>query len=375
VILIFIDDMGFGDVEFNGGTKAKTPHLNQMAKEGRRFHDFYVGCAVCSGSRTALMTGCHYQRLSMNAVLFPNSGNGLHPEEVTLADMLKEAGYKTACVGKWHLGHLPPCLPTKQQFDYFQAYAAFYQSKPEEARAIAMRYADHPVIRWRERFAAAVAQANEIEGDAPQIVSDDNRDQHQAALAAKESALDLQVKGSVVTMTYEHLANVQVNYYEMDLEFLFSTNPFVSSGVGGFSVVQPNKAERIQLADDKRTHSLELPREYQSRNVLVEVIGGGKKRSKAVFSNELQTAVSERFGILTVRHAKDGRALPACYVKIYAMTGSGPQFYKDGYTDLRGKFDYASVSTSDIGSATRFSILIMSKEHGATVLEAPVPQR
>ena len=87
VIIIFIDDMGFGDVEFNGGTKAKTPHLNQMAKEGRRFHDFYVGCAVCSGSRTALMTGCHYQRLSMKAVLFPNSAEGLHPEEVTLADL------------------------------------------------------------------------------------------------------------------------------------------------------------------------------------------------------------------------------------------------------------------------------------------------
>jgi arylsulfatase A len=119
VIIIFIDDMGFGDVEFNGGTKAKTPHLNQMAKEGRRFHDFYVGCAVCSGSRTALMTGCHYQRLSMKAVLFPNSAEGLHPEEVTLADMLKDAGYKTACVGKWHLGHLPPCLPTYQGFESY----------------------------------------------------------------------------------------------------------------------------------------------------------------------------------------------------------------------------------------------------------------
>ncbi|MFP6881330.1 MAG: sulfatase, partial [Roseibacillus sp.] len=119
VIIIFIDDMGFGDVEFNGGTKAKTPHLNQMAKEGRRFHDFYVGCAVCSGSRTALMTGCHYQRLSMKAVLFPNSAEGLHPEEVTLADMLKNAGYKTACVGKWHLGHLPPCLPTYQGFESY----------------------------------------------------------------------------------------------------------------------------------------------------------------------------------------------------------------------------------------------------------------
>ena len=119
VILIFIDDMGYGDVEFNGAKGPRTPHLNQMAKEGMIFSDFYVGCAVCSGSRTALLTGTHYQRLSMGAVLFPRSTNGLHPEEQTIADMLKEVGYKTACVGKWHLGHLPPCLPTYQGFDSY----------------------------------------------------------------------------------------------------------------------------------------------------------------------------------------------------------------------------------------------------------------
>lgn len=119
VIVIFIDDMGYGDVGFNGATVPKTPHLDQMAAEGMKFTDFYVGCAVCSGSRTALLTGCHYQRLSMAAVLFPNSKQGLHPDEVTLADMLKAANYRTACVGKWHLGHLPPCLPTDQGFDSY----------------------------------------------------------------------------------------------------------------------------------------------------------------------------------------------------------------------------------------------------------------
>ena len=119
VVVIFIDDMGFGDVGFNGATGPKTPHLDRMAKEGTQFRDFYVGCAVCSGSRTALMTGTHYQRLSMPAVLFPNSSNGLHPDEVTIADMLLEAGYSTTCIGKWHLGHLPPCLPTYQGFQSY----------------------------------------------------------------------------------------------------------------------------------------------------------------------------------------------------------------------------------------------------------------
>ena len=119
IVIIFIDDMGYGDVGFNGATGPKTPNLDNMAEEGMIFSDFYVGCAVCSGSRTSLLTGAHYQRLSMNAVLFPQSTHGLHPQEQTIADMLKGNGYKTACVGKWHLGHLPPCLPTYQGFESY----------------------------------------------------------------------------------------------------------------------------------------------------------------------------------------------------------------------------------------------------------------
>lgn len=119
VILIFIDDMGYGDVGFNGATGPRTPNLDRMAAEGMNFTDFYVGCAVCSGSRTSLMTGVHYQRLSMNAVLFPNSTHGLHPDETTVAEVLRSADYQTACVGKWHLGHLPPCLPTMQGFQSY----------------------------------------------------------------------------------------------------------------------------------------------------------------------------------------------------------------------------------------------------------------
>lgn len=119
IILIFIDDLGYGDVGFNGAEGPRTPNLDRMAAEGMTFTDFYVGCAVCSGSRTALLTGCHYQRLSMRPVLFPRSNQGLHPDEVTIADMLREAGYRTTCIGKWHLGHLPPCLPTQQGFDSY----------------------------------------------------------------------------------------------------------------------------------------------------------------------------------------------------------------------------------------------------------------
>ncbi|MFV1994581.1 MAG: sulfatase [Verrucomicrobiales bacterium] len=119
MVLIFVDDMGWGDVGFNGATGPSTPNIDRMAREGMIMRDFYVGCAVCSGSRTARMSGCHYQRLAMASVLFPHSEEGLHPDEVTIADMLGDAGYRTACVGKWHLGHLPPCLPTYQGFESY----------------------------------------------------------------------------------------------------------------------------------------------------------------------------------------------------------------------------------------------------------------
>lgn len=123
VVLIFIDDMGYGDVQGFGapmdGPGPRTPNLLRMAEEGIKFTSYYSGCAVCSGSRTSLLTGCHYQRLSMPAVLFPNSTQGLHPDEVTIADLLRDQGYATAAVGKWHLGHLHPCLPTDQGFDSY----------------------------------------------------------------------------------------------------------------------------------------------------------------------------------------------------------------------------------------------------------------
>jgi arylsulfatase A len=119
IILIFTDDQGYGDVGCYGAKGFKTPNIDQMAKEGSRFTSFYTGCSVCSGSRAALLTGRHYKRVGIPAVMFPGNRNGMDPREVTLAEMLRMAGYRTGIIGKWHLGHLPRFLPTKQGFDSF----------------------------------------------------------------------------------------------------------------------------------------------------------------------------------------------------------------------------------------------------------------
>ena len=124
-IVIFIDDMGYGDLGCFGSTKNRTPNIDRMAAEGMTFTDFYVACSVCTPSRAALLTGCYPRRVNMHqdeknlCVLFPGARKGLNPKEVTIAEMLKTRGYNTACIGKWHLGDHPDFLPTRQGFDSY----------------------------------------------------------------------------------------------------------------------------------------------------------------------------------------------------------------------------------------------------------------
>jgi arylsulfatase A-like enzyme len=123
-VIIFIDDMGYGDIGPFGSRTNDTPHLNRMAEEGMRFTSFYSAGSVCTPSRAALMTGCYPKRVGLakgtyRNVLFPKDSHGLNPKEVTIADILKQKHYKTACFGKWHLGDQPPFLPTKHGFDTF----------------------------------------------------------------------------------------------------------------------------------------------------------------------------------------------------------------------------------------------------------------
>jgi arylsulfatase A len=118
IVLIFADDLGYGDIGPFGATKVKTPHLDKLAAEGMKFTSFYA-TPVCSMSRACLMTGCYNARVSIPGVLFPASQIGLHTDEVTLAEIVKQKGYRTICIGKWHLGHREPFLPTKQGFDSY----------------------------------------------------------------------------------------------------------------------------------------------------------------------------------------------------------------------------------------------------------------
>ena len=126
ILVILTDDLGYDDVgcywtpdKRPGFEKIQTPNIDRLAAEGARFTDYYAPSSVCSPSRAALMTGCYPVRVGFPGILFPASPTGLNPDEVTLAEIFKKRGYATACVGKWHLGHLAPFTPRQHGFDAF----------------------------------------------------------------------------------------------------------------------------------------------------------------------------------------------------------------------------------------------------------------
>ena len=119
IVIMFMDDMGYADIGAFGAKAYPTPYLDQMAKEGRKFTDFYVTQAVCSASRAGLLTGCYNVRIGINGALGPKSNIGLNPDEITIAEICKQKGYATACFGKWHLGHHQKFLPQQHGFDEY----------------------------------------------------------------------------------------------------------------------------------------------------------------------------------------------------------------------------------------------------------------
>ena len=277
----------------------------------------------------------------------------------------------------------PEGLPGPLLYDYCAAYLEFFSDRPDDARAIAERHTQHPVDRWRNLFQAVLAQLDEAAGRDPQIIDPRDRNQQQGALAATEPGAELAIERDELVVQYRHVPVFQVNYYLMDLELLFSRNPFAQGYQGQFSAIRPNRSERVVVgAGDQKdqpasgTRRVPLPDDLKQRNVLIEVVAAGETRSQPHYANSLAVQLIENFGQVKVTRAAGGQAVPKAYVKVYAQLASGEvKFYKDGYTDLRGKFDYASLSTGDLEGVSRFSILILSDEYGSVVRESQPPNQ
>jgi len=231
-------------------------------------------------------------------------------------------------------------------------------------------------VRWRNFFADILAQAAEISGSGPKLTDDEDREQKQRMLAASQPSIELAIDNRKVTLRHRNLEKVTVNFYLMDIELLFSRKPFVQEVSGQFSIIRPNHSLVLTLDEKSAQSPIEVPEQYKDRNMLIEVTGGGLSRSAAYYPHSLAISMIETYGQIQIAGLHDGRPVSSAYIKVYARHKDGQvHFYKDGYTDLRGKFDYASISTSQLDNVDKFSILIMTDNSGAVIREAAPPPR
>ncbi|HAL92349.1 MAG TPA: hypothetical protein DCM68_04915 [Verrucomicrobia bacterium] len=277
----------------------------------------------------------------------------------------------------WHARVDRTAVPEQLQCDYLDVVLAFYRGDVETARQIAQKHADDPADRWRGKFEQALAQLDEIEkGVAAAAADPENRDQAQGALAATEPAKNLQVEAGQIRLDTRNLKICTLNFYPMDIELLFSRNPFLQEGTAQFAYIRPVLSRTVDLPAGTDPLTIDLPAEFRTRNVMVEALGAGLRKTQGYYANTLKVQVVEAYGQLLVAHAETRKPVAGAYVKVYAKMRSGEvKFLKDGYTDLRGRFDYASINTNEVENAVRLAMLVLSDEFGAVVREADPPKR
>jgi hypothetical protein len=276
---------------------------------------------------------------------------------------------------QWYQAVDPAKMHMKIQYDYLSAYLAMYRGVPDEAKAIAEKYLDYPVERWQELFKTVSAQCDEIAGTEAALVDKEDRNQTQTMLADASPHLQLDMEDGVLQVEHSNLSGLRVNYFPMDLELLFSRQPFVQDLGTRFTVIKPFRSDDLKIIDEQPL-AIRVPDELKDRNLMIEVAAAGISKLKAYYPNRLKVKVIESYGRLRVGDKESGKPLSKVYIKVYARSGNGTvAFYKDGYTDLRGRFDYTSLNSGQLDSVSRFAVLILSEEHGALVREVGVPQR
>eukprot|EP01126_Amoeba_proteus_P053498 TRINITY_DN6520_c0_g1_i5.p1 TRINITY_DN6520_c0_g1~~TRINITY_DN6520_c0_g1_i5.p1 ORF type:complete len:573 (-),score=129.70 TRINITY_DN6520_c0_g1_i5:228-1946(-) len=268
------------------------------------------------------------------------------------------------------------CSSTQVQYHYLEAYLDFFNSFPTRAKEISEKYLDYPVVQWRNRFRAIKKQLDQISGleeeeedEAGRVLS---REQRLTLMTKLQSSIDFVVEKGVIHLTYANLLECTVSFFQMDVELLFSLNPFAIEQLDQFSVVQPTRLIHVQLpparGDARGSHEVAIPQELENTNLVVVVAGGGCQKSQIYYTHSLRVHFFASAGQLKVMARDTGKPLSSVYVKVYGGCSSSAVFHKDGYTDLRGRFDY--LSRSDPPSHDHFSVLIVSETHG-TLIASP----
>lgn len=255
----------------------------------------------------------------------------------------------------------PAALTGRLAYDYLNAVVLFHRAQPEDARAIATRRANLPPGLWKERFAAIVAQADEILALQVPRKPEDAKPKEQAP------SLDLALGADGKLMVKHHrIDKTLLQLFSVDLEVLFSKDPFLSGDSASLPGIRANETREVALQGTET--AVELPEAFRQGNVLVAANSGGTCVLKVLDSKALEIVRQPAERTLQVFDTATRLPLPRSYVKVYTQGRDGEAvFHKDGYTDLRGKFDYLSHTGSTLGEIRRIAVLISHPEKGARI--------
>ncbi|MCW1913671.1 hypothetical protein OJ996_08800 [Luteolibacter sp. GHJ8] len=255
----------------------------------------------------------------------------------------------------------PAKLPATMAYDYIAAVVSFYRSKPEEARAFAVRHAQLPPGPWQQRFAAILSQADEIAALAVPRPIEQEKPKEEIPMLD----LALGADGKLL-VKQRQLDKTLLQLFSVDLEMLFSKNPFLAGDGASLPGILANETREVPLAAAETP--VDLPEAFRHGNVLVAAKSGTTRVLKVLDSRALEITRRPEERTLQVFDSSTRLPLPGSYVKVYAETDGGEAvFHKDGYTDLRGKFDYLSHTGSKLEEIRRIAILISHPEKGARI--------
>ena len=280
----------------------------------------------------------------------------------------------------------------KLQYDYLSAYLSLHQGNLEAAQILSRQYVNYPITRWRVRFDELKQKLGQVNSlmdrvdrkDEGTVAANnrngdlriDDRNQRMSDASEQTPVIVVGIDGNQVRLDYRNTTEATVNYYGVDLELLFSKAPFAREDLQRMAMVRPKLSQQLQLEENAGSQEFLIDSDLQTQTLLVEVESGAARSTVLYYGGGLVTYVSEAFGQLQVSQRKNQLPVAEAYVKVYAKYPDGSvRFFKDGYTDLRGRFDYASISADEAKGATKYSILVLSEEFGASLQEAGNPTR
>jgi hypothetical protein len=255
----------------------------------------------------------------------------------------------------------PAALTGRLAYDYLHAVVLFHRAQPADARAIAQRRATLPPGLWKDRFAAITAQADEI------VALQVPRPPEEAKPQVEAPALDLALAADgKLRITHRRLDTTLLQLFSVDLEVLFSKDPFLSGDSASLPGIRANETREVVLQGTET--AVELPETFRQGNVLVAANSGGTRVLKVLDSKALEIVRQPAERTLQVFDTATRLPLPRTYVKVYVQARNGEAvFHKDGYTDLRGKFDYLSHTGSELGEIRKIAVLIGHPEKGMRI--------